>query len=442
MNKKYLYIISGIAFMLMLLYSCSTVQTESIDPNDMSYLYNPLKNTLHPRYRIFNDNQNTSTLSVKLSTGDLFFSEANPEGVPRAQMAIFYRLYNLSQGSIAVDTSMVNIPITKKEGQRDYIFSLPVEAEAGSDYEIEILLKDLLRNITVQAHLPFDKKSEVSMHDFKVRGHFNKFDIFTHVLREGDYFNILYPKSNIDTLYIKYFKPYDEIPDPPSMLTPAITLDTKPDSIFALGYSETIPVNLPWRGVYLFSSDSISLKGYSLFNFGKTYPGLSDPETMIYPLIYLTNQQEIDNMLNSNNLKIALDNFWLGITNNVERSRELLKVYYNRVLYANYFFDSHKEGWQTDRGMIYTIYGPPDKVYRTPDGEKWGYSKPVVKSGWGIRYKVEDEYLYFNFMKRENPFTTNDYTLIRNESITTYWDQAIRSWLSGIVFRLDNPTDI
>ena len=92
--------------------------------------------------------------------------------------------------------------------------------------------------------------------------------------------------------------------------------------------------------------------------------------------------------------------------------------------------------------MIYIIYGPPDKVYKTPGGERWGYLKKQVKRGWGIRYKVEDEYLYFSFRQRENPFTTNDYTLLRSESVTSYWDEAIRAWRSGIVFRLDNPTGI
>ena len=61
-------------------------------------------------------------------------------------------------------------------------------------------------------------------------------------------------------------------------------------------------------------------------------------------------------MLASDNRKIALDNFWLGFTNNVERSRELVRIYYNRVLYANYFFSSYKEGWQNrQRNDIYYI---------------------------------------------------------------------------------------
>ena len=99
---------------------------------------------------------------------------------------------------------------------------------------------------------------------------------------------------------------------------------------------------------------------------------MSDPETMIDPLKYLTNQNEIEEIKKSDRVKVALDEFWLEITGNIERSRELIRIYFNRVLYANYFFTSHKEGWRTDRGMIYIIYGPPDKVYKTPGGERWG----------------------------------------------------------------------
>ena len=92
--------------------------------------------------------------------------------------------------------------------------------------------------------------------------------------------------------------------------------------------------------------------------------------------------------------------------------------------------------------MIYIIYGPPDKVYKTSEEESWGYKKPVVKSKWGSRYTVNDEYLFFNFKKRENIFSDNEYFISRTETLVTYWDQAILSWRKGIVFRLDNPEGI
>ena len=44
---------------------------------------------------------------------------------------------------------------------------------------------------------------------------------------------------------------------------------------------------------------------------------------------------------------------------------ELMDEYYRRVAYANENFDGWKSGWETDRGMIYILFGPPDQVERT-----------------------------------------------------------------------------
>ena len=44
---------------------------------------------------------------------------------------------------------------------------------------------------------------------------------------------------------------------------------------------------------------------------------------------------------------------------------ELMNEYYKRVSYANENFDGWKDGWETDRGMVYILFGPPDQVERT-----------------------------------------------------------------------------
>ena len=41
---------------------------------------------------------------------------------------------------------------------------------------------------------------------------------------------------------------------------------------------------------------------------------------------------------------------------------ELMNEYYKRVAYSNIHFDSFIDGWETDRGMIYIIFGPPDEI--------------------------------------------------------------------------------
>lgn len=431
-----LYILTGI----LLLTSCSTVK-EMTDTRDLSYLYNPLRNPVHPRYQIYNISEDLSELAIKFFSNDLFFSEANPEGIPRAELLIIYRLYDMSQGRVSVDTGLFNINIKEKKGNRQYTYTIPMRASAGSRYEAELVIRDLIRDTRVQTHLPFDKTSELSGNNFKVRGHFNKIELFNPVLRSNEFVNLLY-RYPVDTLFIMFFEPDDASPIPPSMLMPARDINTEPEETANLAYADTLPLMFPNRGIYLCTTDTNRLEGYTFFNFGQEFPGMSEPETMIDPLIYLTNEIELEEMKRSDKVKVALDQFWLNITGNIERSRELIRIYYNRVLYANYFFTSYKEGWRTDRGMIYVIYGPPDKVYKTPGGERWGYLKKQIKKGWGIRYQVEDDYLYFAFSKRENPYSYNDYILLRSESVTSFWDQAIRSWRSGVVFRLDNPSGL
>ena len=54
----------------------------------------------------------------------------------------------------------------------------------------------------------------------------------------------------------------------------------------------------------------------------------------------------------------------LDPTPNTE-TNELMDEYYKRVSYANENFDGWKDGWETDRGMIYILFGPPDQVERT-----------------------------------------------------------------------------
>jgi GWxTD domain-containing protein len=198
----------------------------------------------------------------------------------------------------------------------------------------------------------------------------------------------------------------------------------------------------PKDGIYLCTIGKNSKEGYSLFNFGTAFPSITTPEAMAESLAYLTSSDEIDNIIASARPKAALDDFWIKCGGNIDKARELIRIYYTRVLYSNYYFTSYKEGWRSDRGMIYIIYGPPDKVYKTSEGENWGYRKPVIKTTWGGRVHLNEDYVFFNFKKKENIFSDNEYFLSRSETPVTYWDQAIISWRKGIVFRLDNPEDI
>jgi GWxTD domain-containing protein len=59
--------------------------------------------------------------------------------------------------------------------------------------------------------------------------------------------------------------------------------------------------------------------------------------------------------------------FWKRRDPNPNTPRnEKMELYYSRVEYANRHFTHYREGWRTDMGMIYIIFGPPNDVSRHP----------------------------------------------------------------------------
>jgi GWxTD domain-containing protein len=421
--------------------SCK-ISKQAVDYKDLSYLYNPTKSPINPRYNISNQTDESSMLSVRFSSSDLFFSEANPQGVPTAMVLITVKLFSMSQGKALVDTAVLNLSIIKETGKKEYVYNLPLKVEKSTEYLAEVKILDRLKLIVSQSFVQFNTLSNNNRYNFRVVDHFDKNLLFSPVVRLDEYVNLVYSRGHIDSLFISYYKPFKEIPDPPSMLLPEKTLDYEPKQVIALPYSDTLPMMFPKEGIYLCSIDRNIKDGFTFLNMGETYPKLTAPEVMIEPLSYLASQDEMIQLRSAAKQKAALDAFWIKCGGNVDKARELIRIYYTRVLYSNYYFTSYKEGWRSERGMIYIIYGPPDKVYKTSEGESWGYKKPVLRSRWGGRFTVTDSYLFFNFKKRENNFSDNDFYLSRSETLVTYWDRAIASWKKGVVLRLDKPKGI
>jgi GWxTD domain-containing protein len=440
-NMRMVWLLLGSVLFTSVISSCKSTQ-QSADYKDLSYLYNPTKSPIYPLYNVINQSDESSVLSIRFATSDLFFSEANPQGVPTALVMVNVKLYNMKERKSIVDTATLNLAIVRQNPKQDYIYNVPLKVEKGNEYVVEVKILDRLRLVTAQAFVQFNTLSESNRFNFQVNTHFEKHPLFTPILRIDEYVNLVYTRGHIDSLYVSFFRPFKEVPDPPSMLLPEKVLDYEPRQVVALPYSDTLPMMFPKEGIYMCSIDRNIKDGFTFLNFGPTYPKFTTPEVMIEPLAYLASQDEMIALRTAEKPKAALDDFWIKCGGNVDKSRELIRIFYTRVMYSNYYFTSYKEGWRSERGMIYIIYGPPDKVYKTADGESWGYKKPNVRSKWGNRFKVADSYLFFNFKKRDNILSNNDFYLSRSESLVTYWDKAIASWRKGIVFRVDNPKDI
>ena len=121
--------------------------------------------------------------------------------------------------------------------------------------------------------------------------------------------------------------------------------------------------------------------------------------------------------------KLAVDNFWLNVTGNPDRGRKIVRHFYGRVEEANRYFSSYVEGWKSDRGMIFIVYGPPDVVYKNSNAESWTYGEE------GNITSVN-----FTFYKADNPFSDNDFRLSRSVIYKNSWFHAVDAWRQGIVY--------
>lgn len=191
------------------------------------------------------------------------------------------------------------------------------------------------------------------------------------------------------------------------------------DSTFSL--SSTTRLEFSDEALYFVQTDTTSFKGVTFRIAPSYYPDYKRAEELILPVIYISTKNEMARLSKATDVKKALDKYWLDLINNPGRARNTIKSFYDQVEQANRMFTTYKEGWKTDQGMIYTLYGPPAEVYFDGNEEQWIYKKSNDIS----RVK-------FTFVKIKNIFTEQHFELMRNKSYESFWFGNVELWRKGI----------
>jgi len=177
-------------------------------------------------------------------------------------------------------------------------------------------------------------------------------------------------------------------------------------------------LELPYAGIYHIQTDLGRPEGITLYRFDEGFPEVNIPAMALAPLRYLTTEKEFEKLLSYRDYKTAVDSFWLERASySPVRAKNMIKKFYQRVVDVNLLFSSYQEGWKTDRGLLYIIYGPPSEVYRDDGEEEWIYGE-----------KGNPMSIRFYFLQVENPFTGNDYSLQRSTIYKTSWYIAVENW--------------
>ena len=393
---------------------------------NLSAIYNPASSHFHPAYRVYHNNDNRSLLLVKLFPNELLFNQANETGEFMSRVSVQFQNYDVSDGKpVLVDSLTYTYSIRQESVGRRFLAQIPFKAEMGKRYQLRVVARDLLRKDFNLQFINVDKITEYSQQNYYMMNEQNV-PYFNNVLLPGAVYRLEHRDKSFTQLFISYYRNETPLPNP----TFAVSADERtfgqPDSIYIIDYSPQLLISFSYEGLYHFRFDTNYAEGLTLVNFGEDFPKIKNADELIAPLAYITTSADYKQLLEEENKKLANDNFWLGIAGTTGKARELIRIYYNRVYFANYYFSDTSPGWKTDRGMVYIVYGPPQNLQKSPDSETWIYYRKGASSS-----------INFVFNYRPNPFSIDHFVLSRSESHDWHWREAVDSWRSGEIYLLE-----
>ncbi len=204
--------------------------------------------------------------------------------------------------------------------------------------------------------------------------------------------------------------------------------------------NKAFQVNLSQLGNYeleLFAKDSENstykktyAKHFALFD--SEFPHKRTLRSILESYAYILPEGTYNKIMGENNAEIQEKLFVDYFTSSIDKPkdiRDVLAKYSSRVVEANYFFTNFKEGWKTDMGMIYIIFGPPLFVTRQYDFIYWHYT-----------HEPNDPQRVFRFRRvRLNSrfFPFDHYLVSRSSSYFQINYSRVNDWRTGAILYYD-----
>lgn len=413
-------------FIVLFIVTCTSSRKTTIDTKTNTYKRDV--NALHPQFVVFNTTDTISELHYKINSKELLYTR--PDGINfSSNVLISYHLLPEFDSRQILDSASIRLIDQNNDNADKFLIGkMNVKARSPRTYVLRIIVSDLNRNTTVTTIISIGKENDLNRQNFLIKSKTTDVPLFRNYVKTGEEISINYKAKMAVNLFVRYYDREFPLAAPPFSLVDPRPFQYIADSTFALQLSPTGSVNFKSlkKGFYHFQLDTNKREGVTLFNFSDNFPEVKKAEDMIYPLRFITSKQEYDDLISSTNKKALIDKFWLDCTGNPDRAKEVIRKFYNRVQESNTNFTSYIEGWKTDRGMIYLIYGSPNVIYRTATSETWVY---------GEENNINS--LSYSFSKVNNPFTDNDYELERSSVYKQSWYTAVDIWRQGRAYLQD-----
>ena len=413
-NRYYHFIV---VMALFLAAGCaSTNQTSRIN---LAFLYHPEKQFANLESVVYHLNDTASDIYVKVNFSDLLYAKDPFSGLYICSYRLSCKMWKgYEEGEVVFFSSELSGDSINYGRNAGTIHSFQLPARYPGNYIVALELFDMNRKASTVQYVNILKSDRAGRQNFLVFGQEDQL-LFRTYLYPDQGFKIVTDDREQATLTVNcYFRDFP-LARPPYLEDREPVFNYLPDSVFLLPLSsgQTGRIALNRRGFYHIRKDTTRREGLTLFIFEEGFPEIFSAEQLREPLKYITTKKEFDSLMASSQPKAAVDNFWLTMAGSPERAKSLIQKYYGNVEESNLYFTSYHEGWKTDRGLIYTVLGKPNYVYRSDDSEEWIYGEPQHRSS-----------LRFTFLKVKNPFSDNDFMLLRSPTFKEPWFITVQSW--------------
>ena len=145
------------------------------------------------------------------------------------------------------------------------------------------------------------------------------------------------------------------------------------DSTFTVLSHTAFELSKP--GLYLMQTDTNSVNAFSISVFENPFPEFKTLKQLIGSMEYLSTAEESQLIKEKEPNKNTFEGAWIKMAGTEPNAKAGIRYYFRGINQSNTLFTTYKEGWKTDQGMIYTIFGPPIYVRKIGFTEVWGYDR-------------------------------------------------------------------
>jgi len=394
----------------------------STGSEQLALIYNPNSTSLHPKVFAKKKNLSDIDLYVMINDAELLYSKANAQQSNVAQIRILYKIMESYENTTLVDSSSQVITLKKSDQPRTYSIKMPLNNVELDKFVIQTTVTDLTRKKMSMHFTDIDKTNPYSADNYMLTDITDMQPYPYNYLAPGSGIRIDYLNGSQTDLISKGTRPLE----PQVTLSPYASDPAVEDTSHYYNIeqkSRSYILNAKDKGLYATTADTNWAVNLVLPCFGSDYPNINTPEDMIKTIAFLCTPDEYSQIASSKTKKLAVDEFWYQNSRDLKKAKEQIKVYYTRAIYANMYFGDYREGSLTDRGMLYTVLGPPRILAITSDGEAWTY-----------RDSRNGQLVKFTFRKQKSRLCGAKYVLRRSTEFKPYWDKAVSTWRKGNVF--------